>query len=512
MNNSNKTMAKNTIMLYFRMMITMVVSLYTSRVILQTLGVTDYGIYQAVGGIVGFMTFINGALATGSSRFLTFELGSGNFEKLKRTFSTTLTIHFVLAVVIAIVGETVGLWFLYNKLEIPFERFDSAIFCFHLSIVAAAISIIQVPYNATIISHEKMNIYAYVSIVEVLAKLGIVYVLKIGSFDKLKLYALLLLVINAALQLFYCIYCSKKFEEARFRFAFDKVLFKDIGKFSGWSLFAQGAIALNSQGILIVLNMFFSPVVVASRAISLQVNGVINQFVNNFRVAVNPQITKRFAQGDFDGSKNLLLESTKYSYYLIFVLSLPIFFTADKLLKLWLGVVPEYAVIFLQLIVVQNLFTIFDTSLYQALYAKGRIKENALISPTVGFIRFPLACLLFKFGFSPVSFSYVCLGSYFLLGCVIKPILLVKIANYHWRDFLRVYPNCLKISLLSLPLPIIFYVYIYDMINVEFISVIAQAFISLLSSTIVIWFCGLDRNSRNMVVGLIKKKVFKKAT
>lgn len=383
---SNKTIVKNTAFLYFRMMLTMIISLYTSRVILQILGVDDFGIYQAVGGIVGFLSFINSALSTGSSRFLTFELGVGNLEKLKRVFSTTLTVHIVIALVIIIIAETVGLWFLYNKMIIPPERMNAAVYTFHISILTAVFTLTQVPYNASIIAHEKMSVFAYMSIVEVSAKLLIVYLLGIGSIDKLKLYATLLFVVQISLMIFYRYYCGKHFKETVYHLIFDRMIFKSIASFSGWSLFANSAIALNNQGILLLLNMFFSPSVVAARAISIQANMAATQFVNNFRAATVPQIVKRYAAGEINASKQLLLSSTKYSYYLMFLLCFPICLLAHPLLKLWLGIVPEYTVIFLQIIIVQSLFQVFDTSFYTALYAKGQLRENALISPVLLFI------------------------------------------------------------------------------------------------------------------------------
>ena len=393
---NNKTIAKNTIFLYFRMFVTMIISLYTSRVVLQTLGVDDYGIYQAVGGIVGLLSFINGALATGSSRFLTYGMGEGDESKLKRIFSTTLTAHLGLSVFIVLLAETAGLWFLYNKMVIPFDRMDAAVYVFHLSIITAFFTITQIPYSACIIAHERMTVYAYVSIVEAVIKLLIVYLLVVGNTDKLKLYATLLCVVQVGIILFYRFYCSHRFKEVSLRLSIDKAIFKEVASFSGWSLFASASIALNSQGILILLNMFFSPAVVAARSISLQVNNVANQFVTNFQTAANPQIIKLYAAGDQQGSKTLLLRTTKISFYLMFVLALPIVLTSEILLRLWLGIVPDYAAIFLQLVVIQSLFQVFDVSFYRALYAKGRIKENALISPTLGFIRFPIVYLLFK--------------------------------------------------------------------------------------------------------------------
>ena len=501
---SNKTIAKNTLFLYFRMMFTMVISLFTSRIILQKLGVDDYGIYQAVGGIVGFLSFINGALATGSSRFLTFALGENNQAKLNKTFSTTLNVHITLAILVAIVAETLGLWFLYNKMVIAPERFSAAIYVYHLSILTAIFTLTQVPYNATIIAHERMSIYAYMSILEVSAKLAICYLLSWGDIDKLKLYTTLLLIVQVGLMVFYRIYCKRNFVEARFSLTFDKNIFKRIIGFSGWSLLASSSIALNSQGILLLLNMFFTPAVVTARAISLQVNMAATQFVNNFRTAVNPQIVKRLASGDIQGSHSLLLTSTKYSYYLMLCLCLPICLLAYPLLHLWLGVVPEYATIFLQLIVIQSLFQVFDTSFYTALYAMGRLKENALISPTLGFVCFPIVYLLFKFGFSPVALSWASLVTYAILGLVIKPVLLVKIAKYSWKDVYNVFRPCLLVTLLSCPIP----VYIgmsYDCMRIE--NFLFCIVVSMISVAFVVYFIGITGKERAKVSSLLLKKI-----
>lgn len=503
---NNKTIAKNTLFLYFRMMVTMVISLYTSRVVLKILGVDDYGIYQAVGGIVGFLSFVNNALSTGSSRFLTYGLGEGNLEKLKRTFSTTLTAHIILALIIVIVAETVGLWFLYNKLVIPLERIEAAAFAFHLSIVTAFFSLTQVPYGACIIAHEKMTIYAYVSIVEAVLKLAIVYMLAIGDVDKLKLYATLLCLLQVGIIIFYRIYCVQRFDEARFKFSIDKKIFREIAGFSGWQLFANGSIALNSQGILILLNMFFAPAVVAARAISIQVNMAANQFVTNFQTAANPQIVKLYAAKDYEGSKKLLLQTTRLSFYLMFLLALPICLVAQQLLQLWLGIVPEYTVIFLQLIIIQSLFQVFDTSFYRALYAKGQIRENALISPTLGFIRFPIIYLLFKFGCSPVALSWASLITYMLLGLIIKPILVIKIVNYTWHDIFSVFKPCLYVTLASLPLPLSVYYWLknHDSMVLSFCVITA---VSVLSVACASWYLGMDKPMRQKVVEMVKKKI-----
>lgn len=497
---NNKTIAKNTLFLYFRMMFTMVISLFTSRIILQKLGVDDYGIYQAVGGVVGFLSFINGALATGSSRFLTYALGEGNAEKLKRTFSTTLNIHIIISILVVIVAETIGLWFLYHKMVIAPERMTAAVYTYHLSVLTAVFTLTQVPYNATIVAHEKMSIYAYMSIFEVSAKLLVCYLLAIGGFDRLMMYATLLLSVQVGIMCFYRFYCSRHFEEARFSFSFDKKIFKEIAGFSGWSMFANASIALNSQGVLILLNMFFAPAVVAARAISLQVNMAANQFVSNFRQAANPQIVKKYAAGDYEGSKHLLLESTKYSYYMMYLIALPVCLLAYPMLKLWLGVVPDYTVPFLQIVIIQSLFQVFDTSFYTALYAKGRLRENALTSPTLGFMIFPITYVFFKLGYSPLILSWTSLAVYAILGMVQKPWLIMKMVDYKWKEIWGVYRSCLIVTVASLPIPII----TYKLVDTsQIVYIILLGLVCLISVALSAFFLGIDKAMRKKVQKMI---------
>ena len=494
---NSKTIAKNTMFLYFRMMVTMVISLYTSRVVLQVLGVDDYGIYQAVGGIVGFLSFVNGALSTGSSRFITFGLGEGNMEKLK------------IKLLIVAVAETAGLWFLHHKMVIPPDRMDAALWVFHLSILTAFFTLTQVPYNACIIAHEKMTVYAYVSIVDAVCRLVIVYLLLIGDIDKLILYAILHVVLQVSILLFYRWYGIHHFEEVRFRLHVDKKIFREVLSFSGWSMFASTSIALNNQGILILLNMFFAPAVVAARSISIQVNMAVHQFVSNFQTAAVPQIVKRYAAQDFDGSKHLLLDTAKYSFYLMMMLCVPICFTADQLLTLWLGVVPPYTTIFLQLIIVQGLFQVFDTTFYYALYAKGQLRENALVSPTIGFLCFPVVYILFKMGYSPVVLSWVFLCNYAILGLIVKPILIIRITNYTWYDIFSVFIPCLKVTVASLPISFAANYYIANQhlpMWFEFIIIVAVCVVSVAVSS---WYLGLTPEMRIKVVAMVRKKMWK---
>ncbi len=501
---NNKTIAKNTLFLYLRMVFTMVVALFTSRVILQKLGVDDYGIYQAVGGIVGFLSFIIGGLAGGASRFLTYALGEGDEDKLKRTFSTTLNIHILIAVAVVVLAETVGLWFLYHKLVIVPERMSAAVYTYHLSILSAVFGLTQVPYSAAIVAHERMSVYAYMSIFEVLAKLLMCYLLSVGGFDRLVMYATLLFLLQLGMVCFYRFYCFHHFDEARFSLTFDKKIFREIAAFSGWGMFATTAIALNSQGVLILLNMFFSPAVVAARAISLQVNMAANQLVVNFRTATNPQIVKRYAAGDHEGSKRLLLESTKYSYYMTFVIALPVCLLAYPLLKLWLGVVPEYTVPFLQIVIVQSLFQVFDTSFYTALCAKGRLRENALTSPTLGLLIFPITYVLFKLGYSPLALSWTSFALYAILGLVQKPLLIMKIVDYKWSEIWGVYRSCLIVTVASIPTPIV----MCSLLDVtEIVNFIITGLVCVLSVGASVYFLGIDKTVRRKLGMIVKDKI-----
>lgn len=507
---SNKRIAKNTMFLYFRMMITMVISLYTSRVVLQVLGVNDYGIYQSVGGIVGLLGFLNGALSTGTSRFITYGLGEGKQNKIKQIFSTTLTIHVVLALIIIIVAETFGYWFLHNKLIIPPERMTAAVWVYHISIISVFFTLTQVPYNACIIAHENMKVFAYVSIIEAISKLIIVYMLLIGKIDKLILYAILLFIIQVSILSFYRIYCAKHYEEARFHLGINRPIFKEIIGFSGWSLFANSAIALNNQGILLLLNMFFAPAVVAARSISIQVEMAAYHFMTNFQIATVPQIVKKYAQGDYDGSKILLLEMTKYSFFLMLLLAVPIFLSAEQLLSLWLGTVPPYTVVFLQIIIIQSLFQVFDTSFYKALYAKGQLRENALISPSCLFVNFIIVYILFKLGCSPVALSWSTAVCYAIIGLIVKPILLIKIVDYKWSDMLSVIWPCLKVFVLSIIIPVGVSIYIKgnDLSQLESFVIIVLTCI--LSVACVVWFIGLTAGMRLKLIGVVKRKLHRK--
>jgi len=320
---NNKRIAKNTGILYFRMLLMLGVNLYTSRVIMNVLGVEDFGIYNVVGGVVTMFTFLSGAMGGSTSRFLTFELGKKNFPQSKKIFSAALGIHFVLALVIFIVAETIGLWLLTHKLVIPVERIEAAHWAYQFSVLSCMISIIQIPYNASIVANERMNIYAYLSLADVVLRLVIVYLLTLADFDKLQVYAILVFSVSVITASIYRIYCKREFAECSFSFHWDKNLYRTMLSYSGWDLIGNLAVIGMGQGLNLLLNVFFGPVVNAARAIAYQVQGAIFGFVSNFLTAVKPQIIKLYAEGSIESMMKLVFSTSKYSFYLLYFLSLP---------------------------------------------------------------------------------------------------------------------------------------------------------------------------------------------
>ena len=489
------------------MIITMVVSLYTTRVVLRTLGVEDYGIYQTIGGLVALLGYLNGALSVGSSRFLTYELGTKDYNKLQRTFSSVFYVHLILAAIVVIVGETVGLWFLYHKLVIPAERMAAAVWVYHLSIVTAVFTITQVPYSASIISHERMNVYAYTSIIDAVLKLLIVYLLIISPFDKLIYYSSLLFIQSVGMMCFYRWYCVHRFSESRIIAVFDRSIVKGVLSYSGWNIFATTSVALCSQGMTVITNMFFNPGIVAARAVANTVNQTANQFVGNFRTAVNPQIVKQYAAQNYDGSKTLLLSSTKYSFYLFYLIALPVCLSAEFILQLWLGQVPEYAVQYLQLAIATSLFGVFDLSFYTGLYAKGQIRENSIISSSFFFVAFVLTYILFKLGMSPLVSGWMLLISQIIIALIVKPIMLVKIVNYNYREIFLVFKNCFFVLIISAPLPIILMVYKDHICANYYMREFIVCVGSIICALTTIWFIGLDKVTKKKLSNFLKEKI-----
>ena len=406
----------------------MAVGLFTSRVILQTLGVDDYGIYNVVGGFVSMFSIISAAMVNASQRFISFEMGKES-PHLNRIFCGTVSIHLVLAAIVLVLFETFGVWFLNTQLNIDSERMYAANWVFQCSVISFCINLICVPYNASIIAHEKMDVFAYISIYEVLAKLAIVYLLWITGFDKLIVYAFLVLTIVISLRFIYGIYCSRHFEECKFHFVIDKPLFKELLGFTGWNFIGNTAGILATQGISILINMFFGVALNAARGVAEQVNHAINTFVNNFMTAMNPQITKSYASGNYIYMNNLLIRGAKYATILYWFISLVFFIEADFVLDIWLVKVPPYAPLFLRLVIVFSIFQSLSNTLYIGMLATGKIKKYQIVMSTIYFCCFILCYVFFKLGFGP-EFGYISTIIAVFLGVFARLILLKKIIPY----------------------------------------------------------------------------------
>lgn len=501
----NKRIAKNTMILYFRQIIVMIVGLYTSRVILQSLGVVDYGIYGVVGGVVGFMGFLNATLSTSSSRFITYALGEGDIEKSKRTFSTTLTVHVLLGLSILILGEIVGVYMIYNQLNIPVERLTSALIAFQFSMFTMAIGISQVPYSACLLSHEDFSLVAYVAIWDVVARLLIAWGIMIYGGDKLILFAGLLFANSVGVMFFYRFYCAHKYKEAIFKLRIDKEIFRKIATFSGWNFIYQFVYTLNAEGTTILIGMFFNPAVVAAKTISVKVNTMTTQFIGQFRAASAPQIVKSYAQHDMRSFKQLLMASGKYSFFIMWIMTLPICILCSPLLKLWLGNVPDYSVIFVQLIMIDSLFWLFDVSFNQGIIATGKMKKNTIYSSLANFLRFPIVYFFFKLGFSPVSsfIISICFGA--LIGCIIKPMIIINmIDGFKFKDFLKVYVNCWFVAGASAIIPFLISLAVDKETIFGFILI---GLFSVISAVVVIYSFGIDKSMRLKVNNYMMCKI-----
>lgn len=380
----------------------LLISLYTSRVVLSTLGIVDYGINNVVGGVITMLGFLTGSLSAASSRYITYDLGKGDMIALKKTFGNILSIHYILAAIVLVLGETLGLWFMSTQLQIPPEREIAAMWVYQFSILSFILAVINVPYNATIIAHEKMSAFAYISIADAILKLLIVYLLVIIPYDKLIIYAILFFCIQAFDRIVYGAYCSRHFEETHTRLRYDGKLFREIFAFAGWTMNGNLAAIGYTQGLNILLNIFFGPTVNAARGIAVQVQGVCQQFCNNFQMALNPQLTKNYAQGDFDNMHRLLVKSSKFSFYILFFIVLPLMFKAEFVLKLWLGIVPEHTVTFLRLILIVGLLYTLSNPIIVSVHATGKLKKFQLIEGTMLLTIVPIAYILLKsFGIRP---------------------------------------------------------------------------------------------------------------
>lgn len=507
---NTRRIAKNTLMLYVRMLFSMLVSLYTSRVVLNTLGVEDYGIYNVVGGFVAMFALISNSLSVSTSRFLTFELGKGMQERLKRVFATSLSIHAVLALLVFILAETIGVWFLNTRMTIPADRLYAANWVFQASILSFMLGLFSVPFNASIVSHERMNAFAYIGILDVLLRLAIVLFIAHSPwvFDRLIVYASLLVGASILLQFIYLCYCRKHFEECRLKFSFDRGYWKEMSAFAGWNFIGCTAGLLKDQGVNILLNLFIGPVLNAARGVATSVNVAVCSFANNFMTALNPQITKSYASGDHAYMFSLIERGSRFSFYIIFMLALPILFETDFILTLWLKHYPDHTVNFVRLILLLSLCDVLSNTLITLQSATGKIRNYQLAVGGMLLMNFPLSYLCLKMGFPPESTLIVAVVV--SVGClVLRMLFLKRMTMLSIHSFLK--NVCLKVFMVSACSALLPSIVYFKMAN-DWKRFVVISFLCLFSSGIVIYRMGCTLNERRFIkerLVMLRKKVFK---
>lgn len=493
---NNKRIARNTLLLYFRMLLIMAVSLYTSRVVLATLGIEDFGIYNVIGGVVAMFAIISSTLSAAVSRFITVELGRNDFEQLKKVFSASVTIHIFLAIIIFFIAEIGGIWFIHNKLVIPHERLNAAFWVFQCSILTFIVNLLSVPYNATIVAHERMDAFAYVSIIEVILKLLLVYILALFSFDKLIMYSFLLMLLAIIIRLIYGYYCKRHFGECVYYYFWDKSLFKEIMAFASWNFIGASSGILRTQGINVLLNLFGGPVVNAARGISAQVHAAIQSFVTNFMTALNPQITKSYVSGDHVYMMKLIERGARFSFYLFFLLSLPIVIETNRILSIWLVEVPDHTVNFVRLVLIFAMIETLSGTLITTMLATGKIKNYQIIVGGLQLMNFPVSYFLLKIGLFPEITVVVAI--FFSVCCLMARLLMLRnMIGLDVVSFTRqVLLNVFFVGLVSSIFPIVVYLNLSDG-WMRFMYVVT---LSLLSSSLVIFFIGCNKGERVFVL------------
>ena len=501
--NNNKRIAKNTLFLYIRQIFVMGVALYTSRVVLATLGVTDYGIYNVVGGIVSLFTFINFAMGCSTTRFITFELGKKDDNGVNIAFSNAVIVHLIIALIILVLGETVGLYLFYEKMNIPEDRFYAASWVYQFSIFTCMINILSVPYNALITSHEKMNAFAVISILETVLKLVIVWMLLIFSYDKLILYAILMFAVGIIIRIVNQVYAVKTFRKVHFLRPKNCAMFKEMIIYAMWSLVGSAAVIFADQGQNILLNMYFGPAVNAARGVAMQVKNAVGNLCNNFNQAVTPQINKSYAGGDIAYMHKLIFASSKYTYYLLFVMSLPVILEAKTLLGIWLVEIPDHSVIFLQLMMVISIITALGNPLSNAVGANGNIRNFQVVVGGINLMLLPLTWIAFKFfGEKIPEWAFIiqiilCIVAQVARILLVKPLINLSIGAY----IKQVVTPCASVTIIASIVPVLLAMYLSD----GFLSLVLVSLISVISVIVSIYYLGLEKSEKEFLLSKLKK-------
>lgn len=500
---NTKKIARNTMLLYLRMAVNVIIGLYTSRLVLHILGVENYGIYNVVGGVVYMLAFLNSAMAAATQRFLSFELGKGNLENLKKVFATSVIVHLIIAGIIFIVAETIGLWFLNTHMNIAESRMNAANWVYQCSILTFILTIVSVPYNACIISHERMGVFTYISILEMSLKLLTVFLLQMLYGDKLIIYAILILVIAFVIRIIYGIYCKKQFQECTYHFVYDRKLFANMFSFAGWSVIGNLGITLKDNGSNIILNLFWGTILNGARGIAMQVTGIINNFSANFIMALVPQVTKQYAAGNIETSMKLVYGGCKFSFYLLAMVAIPVMINIDYILQLWLVNVPAYTSDFLFLALIVSMIHSMATPLVAALQATGHIRNFQITICIIMACELPLVYAVFSMGYLPYymmipSIMVTCVAL-FARFCLLKRL----IPQYSLGSFTFMVLRCYAIVTLCYLVSS----QIKDLYPSSFFYFVLTSFLSFVITLLGIIIGGLSKDERNFICARIKARI-----
>ncbi len=500
---NNKRIAKNTLFLYIRMLLLMAVTLYTSRVYLQVLGETDFGIYNIVGGVVVLLSFVNTSLSFSTQRFLNYEMGKRNVEEVGKVFSSSVMIYSAFSLIILVLGETIGLWFLNTQMNIPAERMAAANWVYQFTLFGFLANMLRVPYNAIIMANERMNFYAYFSILEAILRLSIAFMLIIwSSIDKLILLSVLTFVVFVLVTWCYKLYCNCHFIASRFHYCWEKERFKQLLSFSGWSLLGSSANMGATQGVNLVLNVFCGVVVNAAVGVATQLVNGVHQLVNNFQVAYNPQLVKLYAAGQHQEFLKLIFRSSKFSYYLMLLISIPMFLCMDFILEVWLVSVPQYTADFCRLILIYSLIDSLSAPLWLSVQAVGKIRNYQLLMTAIIMFNLPLSYVALRMGASPLSVWIIRVGINIIVH-IARIIYLKRLIQLPIISYLRkVMLPTLLVTLLAFPVPSILNNYYADWVELLVITISSSCILFLL-----IYFIGLEKNEKGFLVNLVKNKI-----
>lgn len=509
MNNNatnNKRIAKNTLLLYMRMLLLMAISLYTSRINLDSLGEIDYGVYNVVGGVVAMFSILSGSVSVAISRYLTYELGTGNRKKLNIVFCTSINIQILMGLLIFIVAEIIGVWFLNTHMNIPAERMKAANWVLQCSIITFIINLISVPYNALIIAHERMSAFAYIGLIEAALKLVVCYLLYISPIDKLILWAVMLMLVSVCMRMIYGSYAKRHFEESKYRWRIDKVLMKDMSKFLGWAFWGNGVIVLRDQGTNILLNLFFGPAVNAARGIAMSINTAMYSFVTNFMTAINPQITKNYAQLDFDSMNILIMRGCRFGFFILMLLVIPVCVNIDYILSLWLIDVPEHTAAFIVLTLMYSLVDCYVTPLCTGVLANGKIKKYEIQLTCIYIVNFIVIYLILKWG---ASSEWVFILAILFKAFVGIALLLNSRTMFQFNIPLFIQKAIVKPVLIFMVCFLAAWGIKFDFGN-TFLQFLLSAAFSFILSAILIWWIGIESQERKGIVKIVLNKIRKK--